>query len=81
VTAAIPSSPSPETRYAGTHGPCRDRTRLQTIQPASPFIYSFLDEEYQKKFNTEARIGNLATVFSGLAILISCLGLFGLASL
>jgi putative ABC transport system permease protein len=63
------------------------RTALATMEPvfkqfnpASPFIYSFIDEEYQKKFNTESRIGNLATVFSGLAILISCLGLFGLAS-
>jgi putative ABC transport system permease protein len=63
------------------------RTALAAIEPvfkhfnpASPFIYSFIDEEYQKKFTTESRIGNLATVFSGLAILISCLGLFGLAS-
>jgi putative ABC transport system permease protein len=53
---------------------------FQNFNPASPLIYSFIDEEYQKKFNTESRIGNLATVFSGLAILISCLGLFGLAS-
>jgi predicted permease len=53
---------------------------FKQFNPASPFLYSFLDEEYQKKFNTESRIGNLATVFSGLAILISCLGLFGLAS-
>ena len=63
------------------------RTALASIEPvfkqfnpSSPFIYSFIDEEYQKKFNTESRIGNLAAVFSGLAILISCLGLFGLAS-
>jgi len=53
---------------------------FKQFNPASPFIYSFIDEEYQKKFNTESRIGNLATVFSALAILISCLGLFGLAS-
>ena len=53
---------------------------FKQFNPASPFIYSFIDEEYQKKFNTESRIGNLATVFSVLAILISCLGLFGLAS-
>ncbi|SEL70376.1 ABC-type antimicrobial peptide transport system, permease component [Chitinophaga rupis] len=63
------------------------RTALAAIEPvfkqfnpATPFIYSFVDEEFQKKFNTESRIGNLATVFSALAILISCLGLFGLAS-
>lgn len=53
---------------------------FKQFNPASPFFYSFLDEEYQKKFNTESRIGNLASVFSALAILISCLGLFGLAS-
>lgn len=53
---------------------------FKQFNPASPFFYSFLDEEYQKKFNTESRIGNLATVFSCLAILICCLGLFGLAS-
>ena len=53
---------------------------FKKFNPASPFVYSFIDEEFQKKFNLESRIGNLATVFSGLAILISCLGLFGLAS-
>jgi putative ABC transport system permease protein len=53
---------------------------FKQFNPASPFIYSFIDEEFETKFNTESRIGNLATVFSGLAILISCLGLFGLAS-
>ena len=53
---------------------------FKRFNPSSPFIYSFVDEEFQTKFNTESRIGNLAMVFSGLAILISCLGLFGLAS-
>jgi ABC-type antimicrobial peptide transport system permease subunit len=53
---------------------------FKRFNPASPFVYSFLDDEFQKKFNTESRIGNLATVFSAMAILISCLGLFGLAS-
>ena len=63
------------------------RTALAAIEsvykkfnPASPFLYHFNDEGYERKFVTETRIGNLATVFSGLAILISCLGLFGLAS-
>ena len=63
------------------------RTALATIEsvykkfnPASPFLYHFNDEDYERKFLTETRIGNLACAFSGLAILISCLGLFGLAS-
>jgi len=48
--------------------------------PNAPFDYKFVDEEYAAKFAAEERIGNLAGVFTGLAILISCLGLFGLAS-
>jgi putative ABC transport system permease protein len=48
--------------------------------PGMPFDYKFADEQYAKKFYNEVRIGKLATVFATLAILISCLGLFGLAS-
>ena len=42
--------------------------------------YSFVDEEYGQKFSQEERVGKLAGVFAVLAIIISCLGLFGLAS-
>src|SRR5206468_130339 len=45
-----------------------------------PFDYKFVDEEYGLKFIAEERIGKLATFFAILAILISCMGLFGLAS-
>ncbi len=48
--------------------------------PALPFEYKFIDEEYGEKFSAEERIGNGAMVFTILAIFISCLGLFGLAS-
>jgi putative ABC transport system permease protein len=48
--------------------------------PGSPFLYKFSDDEYAKKFEAEMRVGKLAAVFAGLAIFISCLGLFGLAS-
>jgi putative ABC transport system permease protein len=48
--------------------------------PSSPFDYKFADVEYAKKFKAEEQIENLASVFAVLAILISCLGLFGLAS-
>jgi ABC-type antimicrobial peptide transport system permease subunit len=48
--------------------------------PASPFKYSFVDEDFAKKFGDEERIGKLAMNFAILAIFISCLGLFGLAS-
>ena len=53
---------------------------FKKFNPASPFIYHFNDDEYAQKFAAESRIGNLAAVFAGLAIFISCLGLFGLAS-
>jgi ABC-type antimicrobial peptide transport system permease subunit len=46
----------------------------------APFDYTFNDEVYAKKFADEQRVGKLSTFFSLLAIFISCLGLFGLAS-
>lgn len=48
--------------------------------PESPFEFRFVDEVYGRKFSDEQRIGNLAGIFSTLAVFISCLGLFGLAS-
>ena len=53
---------------------------FQKYNPSVPFEYKFVDEEYAKKFTSEERMGTLASVFATLAILISCLGLFGLAS-
>ncbi|MEO6674844.1 MAG: FtsX-like permease family protein, partial [Ginsengibacter sp.] len=46
----------------------------------APFDYKFVDEEYGKKFAAEMRIGKLSGFFASLAIFISCLGLFALAS-
>jgi len=48
--------------------------------PSAPFDYRFVIEEYAKKFASEERVGRLSSIFAALAILISCLGLFGLAS-
>ena len=48
--------------------------------PAEPLDYKFVDEEYDSRFRGESRIGELAGFFTVLAIFISCLGLFGLAS-
>ena len=48
--------------------------------PSAPFVSSFVDSDYANKFNAEKQIGKLATMFAILAIFISCLGLFGLAS-
>ncbi|MDP4151795.1 MAG: ABC transporter permease, partial [Bacteroidota bacterium] len=53
---------------------------FKKYNPSSPFVYKFVDEAYEVKFEAEQRIGNLAAVFTGLAIFISCLGLFGLAA-
>lgn len=48
--------------------------------PSVPFVYRFADDEYAKKFSNEERVGKLATTLAVLAIFISCLGLFGMAS-
>ena len=50
------------------------------FNPAYPFSSRFVDDEYNQKFNLEVLVGKLAGVFAGLAIFISCLGLFGLAA-
>ncbi len=48
--------------------------------PAFPFEYQFADEQYARKFDYENLVANLAAIIAILAIFISCLGLFGLAS-
>jgi ABC-type antimicrobial peptide transport system permease subunit len=48
--------------------------------PSVPFEYKFVDEAFGNKFAEEERIGKLSSYFAILAIFISCLGLFGLAS-
>lgn len=52
----------------------------EKFAPGFIFDYRFLDESYQKLYSSEQRIGTLSSYFAGLAILISCLGLFGLAA-
>jgi len=53
---------------------------IKKYDPDSPFDYKFVDDDYARLFNDEERIGKLASVFAAMAILISCLGIFGLAS-
>ncbi len=55
-------------------------TVFKKLIPSSPFDYQFASEEFAAKFATEDRIGKLSTFFAALAIFISCMGLFGLAS-
>lgn len=53
---------------------------FKKYDPATPFAYRFVDEDYARKFTAEEKIGNLAGFFAVFAIFISCLGLFGLSS-
>lgn len=53
---------------------------LKKYIPGVPFEYKFVDEEFGNKFSNEERIGKLSSYFAILAVLISCLGLFGMAS-
>ncbi|HTE33138.1 MAG TPA: ABC transporter permease [Chryseolinea sp.] len=52
----------------------------EKFNPGLPFTFNFLDEAYQKQYDTETRVSALSRYFAGLAIIISCLGLFGLAA-
>ena len=53
---------------------------MKKDNPAYPFDYRFVDDQFNQKFLSEALVSKLARVFASLAIIISCLGLFGLAS-
>jgi ABC-type antimicrobial peptide transport system permease subunit len=53
---------------------------FQRLYGNVPFTYGFIDQDLEHLYSTEQRMGSLFTVFSILSILISCLGLFGLAS-
>ncbi|MEQ9413362.1 MAG: ABC transporter permease, partial [Cyclobacteriaceae bacterium] len=52
----------------------------QEYNPGFTFDFRFLDQDYQAQYASEQRIGTLSKYFAGLAVLISCLGLFGLAA-
>ena len=52
----------------------------QQYNPGFSFDYRFLDEDYQAQYGAEIRVSILSRYFAGIAILISCLGLFGLAA-
>ncbi len=51
-----------------------------SINPAFPFSYNFLDKEYEELYSSETRLGEIFKYFAFLAIFISCLGLLGLVS-
>ncbi|AKD58630.1 hypothetical protein SD10_18515 [Spirosoma radiotolerans] len=56
------------------------QSTLARLSPGSLFIYTFLDEKMARLYDSEKRVGNILNVFALFAILISCLGLFGLSA-
>jgi putative ABC transport system permease protein len=50
------------------------------FNPGVPFDYSFFDEAYDRIYRTEQRLGTIFRYFAALAVIISCLGIFGLAA-
>jgi len=54
--------------------------KWKVLVPDRPFEYRFLDDDYNKLYNAEIRLGKIMNLFSGIAILLACLGLFGLSS-
>ncbi len=48
---------------------------FKKYNPSYPFEYNFLDEQYARKFANEKKTGELAALFAGLTVFISCLGL------
>jgi putative ABC transport system permease protein len=54
--------------------------KWKAVSPGRPFVYSFLDEEFNRLYDADRRQNQLITIFSYICILISCLGLLGLSS-
>jgi putative ABC transport system permease protein len=52
----------------------------KSMAPGLPFSYSFLDQDFERMYASEQRLGSIFIVFAGLAIVIACLGLFALTS-
>jgi putative ABC transport system permease protein len=50
------------------------------LAPGQPFQYSFLDEDFERMYQSEQRLGKIFALFAGLAIIIACLGLFALTA-
>ncbi|HEU4632421.1 MAG TPA: FtsX-like permease family protein, partial [Flavisolibacter sp.] len=54
--------------------------RWKSMAPGMPFSYRFLDESFDEMYRAEQRVGKVAITFAILAIIIACLGLFGLVT-
>ncbi|GAB3489568.1 ABC transporter permease [Spirosoma knui] len=80
------SSPSPDLSIKLTAGNLPQKVAMleqtwKRVAPDLPFSFTFLDEDLQRQYESEQRLGHIVTIASGLSILIACLGLFGLATL
>lgn len=56
------------------------RTEWEAFAPGQPFEYTFLDDRFSNMYQNESRLGDIFSSFAVLAIIIACLGLFGLAA-
>lgn len=79
---------APDYNYLIAHAKPRDmgatlkslEATWHKLNPNEPFDYSFLDQDFQKNYTAETRLASIVAYFTIIAILISCLGLFGLAT-
>jgi putative ABC transport system permease protein len=55
-------------------------SKWKTLVPDRPFEYRFMDDDYNKLYDAELRLGKVMNLFSSIAIVLACLGLFGLSS-
>lgn len=55
-------------------------TKWKALNQSTPFVYKFIDNEAEKLFEEEKRVAKISSIFTGLAILLSSMGLFGLIS-
>jgi putative ABC transport system permease protein len=56
------------------------RNKWNTFVPGQPFEYFFLDDDFDRLYKAEKKVGQIFSTFAILAVLVACLGLFGLAS-
>lgn len=54
--------------------------KWKELVPGRPFRYTFLDDDYNRLYGGELRLGNVMNLFAAIAIALGCLGLFGLSS-
>lgn len=71
-------------RLNAAHSTAGDLAKAEKVfkkyNPAYPFVFQFVDQDYAQKFSNERLTATLATIFASLAIFIACLGLFGLSA-